>query len=415
MNSFLKELQEKNLIQDISNIEKIENSLKNKMGIYVGFDPSAKSIHLGNFVVINVLLIAKKHRIPTVALIGGATGGIGDPSGKKSERILIDEDTLKKNTEAIKKQIKHFLPDAKIVNNSDFYKNQSFIDFLRDVGKFIQVSYMLSKEIVKNRLESGISFTEFAYSLIQANDFHYLFKNHNVGIQFGGSDQWGNITTGLELIRKRNGENSFSGGFTIKLLLKSDGTKFGKSEQGAIYLDPSLTSPYTMYQFLLNQNDSDLLNLFNFISDLGIKEILEIITKHSENPEKRYGQKMLANNIVNRIHGKNALNEVENISNILFKNGKINDLSKSEVSIIINSFEVNHVNFSNDEKIIDILDRAKIFKSKNEIRKLIEQKGLVVGAEIITDFDQILKDSNLTHGVIFARQGKKKIFIIKKS
>lgn len=411
MHSFIKELNEKNLIENITNIDKIEKSIEQNKGIYIGFDPTAKSIHLGNFVVLNVLLIAQKHNIPIVALIGGATGGIGDPSGKNSERILLDEKTLLKNTKAIERQIKYFLPKAKIINNSDFYEDQSFIDFLRETGKYIQIPYMLGKEIVKNRLESGISFTEFSYSLIQANDFYNLFHNHNVGIQIGGSDQWGNITTGLELIRKKDGEN-FNGGITIKLLLKSDGTKFGKSEGGAIFLDPELTTPYDMYQFIINQNDDDLLNLFNFLSSFEAPEIKKIISEHQKNPKLKYGQNLLAENIIERIHSKKTLNEVKNISNILFVSNDFKSLNKNEVIMIQKSLEKYHYNFNLDQNIIDLLFEAGLYKSKTEIRKLISQKGLIVGNERILDHEVKLKEENITHESLIVKQGKRKIYII---
>lgn len=373
---FLKELEDRNIIQNITNKQKVINALNNNKKIYVGFDPSGSSLHLGNYVVINILNLCKKYDIGYVIIIGGITGMIGDPSGKKVERKLLDVTVVQNNINSLKKQINNLLPNSIILNNADFYVNSSIIDFLRNVGKYINISYLLNKEVIKNRLETGISFTEFAYSLIQANDFYVLFHNYDVAIEIGGSDQWGNITIGIDYINKKDNiaeNDSIVCGITFKLLLKSDGTKFGKTENGAIYLDENMTSPYTMYQFLLNQQDDDAYTLLSFLTTYSISEINDIIEEAKKNPKARIAQKKLAENIISNIYSKELFDNLVDLSSIIFKSD-VKKITINDINLLRNDFPIIYYDFKNDDNISDILIASKIFNSKNEIRYFFRLK-----------------------------------------
>ncbi len=416
-NLFIQELLDRNIIQDITNKEKVINALNKDRKLYVGFDPSANSLHLGNFVIINILSLCIKYDIKFVIIIGGMTGQIGDPSGKKEERKLLDTNQVLKNIEGIKTQLQNLLPNAKIINNADFYKNKTIIDFLRDIGKYVNISYLLNKEIIKSRLETGISFTEFSYSLIQANDFYELHHNEDVDVEVGGSDQWGNITIGIDFINKKDmipEAQSTLSGLTVKLLLKSDGTKFGKSEKGAIYLSEHLTSAYTMYQFLINQSDADALNLLNFLTNYSINEIQEIITIHQEKPFVRFAQKKLAQNLVSRIHSMQTFEKVKQLSEMIFKNDW-NNLTLKDIEMIKNDFPIIKQDFNQGELIVDLLTKAKIFKSKNEAKTLINQGGISINGIKVNDVNLKLdKEFIKFNKYIFIKKGKQEIQIIEK-
>lgn len=414
---FINELKNRDLIQNITNEKKVINALNNDKALYVGFDPSAISLHLGNYVIINILNLCEKYQIKYVCIVGGITGQIGDPSGKKSERVLLNKDTVKANVNGITKQLSTLLKNPLIINNETFYEHKSIIDFLRDVGKYINISYLLNKEIIKNRLETGISFTEFSYSLIQANDFYMLYKNHNVCVEVGGSDQWGNITIGIDYINKKDNlaeATSAVAGFTLKLLLKSDGTKFGKSEKGAVYLSNKLTSAYSMYQFLINQNDDDCNRLLNYLTNYSIDEIKSIIEESNLNKSQRIAQNKLAQNLVSRIHGNETYLKIKALSSMIFKND-VKNFTLEDIDLIKNDFAINKVDFNLNDNLVDILMKANIFKSKGELRKLIEQNGLSINGDKVKDFDKkISSDDLVLNKYLFIKKGKQEISIIEK-
>jgi tyrosyl-tRNA synthetase len=304
-NNLLEILKNRGVLSNVTSEEKFLEILSDKPVAYVGFDPTSDSLHLGNYVQVNISNLIRKFGVEVIPVIGGATGSIGDPSGKSSERNLLSNDELKSNVKSISIQLKKIYgSDIKIINNFDFYSSMSFLDFLRDVGKNFSINYMLEKESIKNRLESGISYTEFSYLVLQAYDFYYLNLNQKVNIQIGGSDQYGNITSGLELIRKKNSDTK-AVGLTFNLLTNSSGKKFGKSEKGAIFLSKNKTSVYQMYQYFLNIADEDLKKMFCFLTCLDISEIDNIMQKHLQSPRDRLGQKELSKILISTIHSYN--------------------------------------------------------------------------------------------------------------
>lgn len=408
---FLNELKERGLINNVTNEEKIKDFFKKKdKALYVGFDPTAISLQMGNYVMICLLKRFKMNGFKTIAVLGGATGMIGDPSGKSAERVLLTPEVLKKNCENIKKQLTE-LSGAEIFDNYNIYKDMNVLDFLRDIGKSVNVNHILEKEIVKKRLEYGLSFTEFSYSVIQGYDFYYLHKNHNVSLQLGGSDQWANITAGIDYIRKHYGENHTSCGMTINLLLKSDGTKFGKSESGAIYLDKNLTSPYTMYQFFINVADNDVENLYKYFSFKSLDEIKNIINDHKKEPFKRNAQKLLAEEIVSTIHGKKGYEDALKISNAIFKN-ELDTLTNEELKQAFQSVP----SYSTDKteiNLVDLLVESKICESKRAARELIDGKSIHVNNKNIIDKEfMVTKKDSYNNEFTIIRKGKKNYFLI---
>ena len=410
----LKELKWRGIINNITDEEKLVNLLNSDKdyGIYCGFDPSFKSLHLGNYVMIRILKIFKKYGVKTIAVIGGATGMIGDPSGKSEERNLLDIDTVLNNIKCVEIQLKKYTNADIIFNNADIWINMNIVTFLRDIGKNFNVNTMLEKDIVKNRLETGISYSEFTYSILQSYDWVELYKKYNIAIQCGGSDQWGNLTAGTNLFRKLYGENHNAVGLTINLLLKSDGKKFGKSEKGAIYFDKDITSVYQMYQFLINQADNDLEKLFKFFTDFNENEINEILKKHFENPKLRYGQNCLADAIVNDIHGKEELMNAKKISKLMFEE-KYNELTINELDDVFKNYDVSEIELKN-ENIVDFLKNTNTILSNREIRTLIEQKGLKINGNIVESFDLII-DQNLfiNKKYLLIKKGKKNFYVFK--
>ncbi|NCA95920.1 MAG: tyrosine--tRNA ligase, partial [Methanomicrobia archaeon] len=319
----LDDLNWRGLIKDFSNENEIRELLSTPQTIYCGFDPSAVSMHIGNFVMISILMRLQQAGHRVIGVVGGATGMIGDPSGKSKERNLLDDETLFGNTEGIRKQLSRFL-DLKdpskgfIVNNYDWLGKMGYLQFLRDYGKYFSVNYMLAKDVVASRMESGISYTEFSYMLLQSVDFLTLHRNYGCNIQIGGSDQWGNLTAGLELIRKLEGADAKAGVMTAHLITKSDGSKFGKSEEGALYLDPKLTSPYKLYQYFYNVSDEDAVRYLKVFTFLSHEEINAIVSDHLANPGARIGQKALAKEIVKTVHSlEDALDAIQ-MSEVLF-------------------------------------------------------------------------------------------------
>ncbi len=356
---------------------------------YVGFDPTADSLHIGNLVPITQLMHFQRAGHIPMALVGGATGMVGDPSGKSDERKLLDVATIEHNISCQKKQLEKFIEfgeggnKAKMVNNYDWFKNWSFLDFIRDVGKHITVSYMMGKDSVKNRLESGgLSFTEFSYQLVQGYDFLHLYKNEGCKLQMGGSDQWGNITTGTELIRRMAGGEGYA--LTAPLITKADGTKFGKSEGGNVWLDPTKTSPYKFYQFWLNVADEDAVRFIKIYSLKNREEIEALISQHSGQEHLRLLQKELAAEMTVRVHSENDLEMALKATQIFFGNGSAEDLKALDESTLaaaadgMERFEVPKSALIEGIAVLDLLAiQTQIFPSKSEARKMLQANGLV--------------------------------------
>lgn len=393
---------------------------------YAGFDPTADSLHIGNLVPMTLLYWLQKAGHKPIALVGGATGMVGDPSGKSAERKLLDDETLQHNLNCQKKQLMQFLDfqngenKAEMVNNFDWFKGISFLDFLRDVGKHITVSYMMSKDSVKNRLENaGISFTEFSYQLIQGFDYYYLYEKHNCKLQVGGSDQWGNITTGTELIRRKASGEAYA--LTAPLITKSDGTKFGKSEGGNIWLDPKRTSPYRFYQFWLNIADDDAVRFIKIYSVKSKSEIEEAINEHTGNEHLRGLQKLLAEEMTTRIHSAQDCENAKVLTEVFFGKGTKEQLLTLNADDLesaldgMDTFEVERTVFSNGVGIMDLLAvHTQISTSKGEAKKLIQSNGFSLNKEKCTDENLIVNSSFLlSDKYILAQKGKKNYFVIK--
>lgn len=420
--SFIEELKWRGILQDI--MPGTEELLsKEIVKGYIGFDPTADSLGIGNMAQVMTLLHFQKAGHKPIALVGGATGMVGDPSGKSQERNLLDEDTLQNNLAGQRKQLEKFLDfncgvnAAEIVNNYDWFKNFSFLEFIRDAGKFITVNYMLAKDSVQNRLENGMSFTEFSYQLIQGYDFYYLWKNQGVKLQMGGSDQWGNIVTGTELIRKKDGGEAFA--LTTQLIKKSDGTKFGKTEGGNIWLDKNKTSPYKFYQFWLNASDDDAANYIKIFTLKTKEEIDAILAEHASEPHLRKLQKALAEDITVRVHSIEDLQKAIDASNILFGQSTTEQLqSLSEQDILdvfegVQMFEVSK-NIVESSDIVSLLaEHTQVFPSKGEARKNIEANAVSINKEKVVLITKIDSSQLLNGKFLIAQKGKKNYFLIK--
>lgn len=422
--NLIEELRWRGMIQDI--MPGTEEQLKKEMTTaYIGFDPTAESLHIGSLVPILLLVHLQNAGHKPIALVGGATGMIGDPSGKSDERNLLDETTLNRNIAGVKKQLEQFLnfdnnlPNAaEMANNYDWFKTISFIDFLRDTGKHITVNYMMAKDSVKKRIEGevGLSYTEFAYQLMQGYDFYWLYKNKNCKLQMGGSDQWGNITTGTELVRRKAGGEAFA--FTCPLIKKADGGKFGKTEKGNIWLDAQRTTPYQFYQFWLNASDEDAetwIKIFTFLSKENIEQIL---TAHKTDAAQRLLQKKLAEEITSFVHGKEELEKAIETTAKLFS-----DLTAPAEALSIEDLEsmegVVTCEFAADKLIagIDItslLTETNILPSKGEARKLIQGGGVSVNRKKIDNAQLIIDKSFLLHNTyVLVQKGKKNYYLVK--
>jgi tyrosyl-tRNA synthetase len=422
--NFVEELKWRGMLHDIMpGTEELLN--KELVKGYIGFDPTADSLGVGNLVQVMTLLHFQNAGHKPIALVGGATGMVGDPSGKSAERNLLSEDLLQHNLVAQRKQLEKFLDfncgesSAEIVNNYDWFKNFSFLEFIRDVGKHITVNYMMSKDSVQKRLESGISFTEFSYQLVQGYDFYYLWKNRGVKLQLGGSDQWGNIVTGTELIRRKEGGEAYA--LTTPLIKKADGTKFGKTEVGNIWLDAERTSPYAFYQFWLNASDEDVKNYIRIFSLKRKEEIEAIAAEHALAPHLRALQKALAKEITVRVHSEDDYNTAVNASEILFGNATADALKALDEKLILNVFEgVPQFEVSKDQlfagiPVIDLLaEKTGVFPSKGEARKMIQAGGVALNKNKISDINQVINtESLLQNRYILAQKGKKNYFLIK--
>ena len=416
MKNFVGELKWRGLIHDIT--PKTEDYLlKNSTAGYIGFDPTADSLHIGNLVQIMTLVHFQKCGHTPIILIGGATGMIGDPSGKSKERSFLDEEILINNQRKIKKQFEKFLNfsgnnSAYIVNNKTWFEDFNILEFLRKVGKHISVNYMMAKDSVKNRLETGISFTEFSYQLIQGYDFYWLWKNKDVRIQFGGSDQWGNILTGNELIRRIDGGESFA--LTTPLITKSDGGKFGKTEEGNVWLDETKTSPYKFYQFWINVSDEDAKIFIKIFTQKSKEEIDILISDHNKEPHLRILQNALAEEITEIVHNKEKLNIAKSTSNVLFGKFKKDDFEKLEENVMdslstaVPCVKINKEDLSRDFKtLLTETTNFEIFKSKSELIRLIKNNGLSINKEKISDDNYKLSDNLKFNKYILLQKGKK--------
>jgi len=423
--NFIEELKWRGILNDVMpGTEDLLN--KEVVTGYIGFDPTADSLHVGSLAQIMTLLRFQLAGHKPLALVGGATGMVGDPSGKSAERNLLDATTLNKNVEGIKKQLSQFLDfncgdnSAELVNNYDWFKNYSFLDFIRDAGKHITVNYMMAKDSVKNRINGdlGMSFTEFSYQLIQGYDFYYLWKERNCKIQMGGSDQWGNITTGTEFIRRKASGEAFA--LTTQLIKKSDGTKFGKSEGGNIWLDREKTSPYKFYQFWLNVSDDDAKTYVRFFTLLSKSEIEELEAKHAAAPHERHLQKALAKEITIRVHSEADYLQAIETAEFLFKS-KAEDVINLNADAFekmlggIDTFEVIKEDVAYGINVVDLLvDKAPVFPSKTEARKMISGNAISINKTKIADVNAVLNlDSFNSCKYLLVSKGKKENYLIK--
>ena len=415
MENIIEELNWRGLIQEYSNEEKMKELLSTKQTIYCGFDPSASSMHVGNFVMISILMRLQRAGHKVIAVVGGATGMIGDPSGKSKERNLQGKETLQKNTESIRAQLERFIdltdPEkGAIVNNYDWLGNISFLDYLRDYGKYFPINYMLSKDIIASRLEAGISFTEFSYMTLQSVDFLTLHQKYGCNIQIGGNDQWGNLTAGLELIRKVEGNDVNVGVMTAHLLTRADGKKFGKSEDGALFLDPKLTSPYKLYQYFINTTDEDAIRYLKVFSFKSREEIITIEKEHLANPGARIGQKALAADIVETIHGKEGLEEALKVTQAFFS-GDVKNLTEEQIENVLGGGNV--VELDSSLPLEDLLILIKAASSKREAREFIAGNSVLVNGDKVNSNIEVSKENALFNKYTIIRRGKKNYFLVK--
>jgi tyrosyl-tRNA synthetase len=420
--NLIQDLQDRNLIQDIMP-GTAEQLNKEMTSAYIGFDPTADSLHVGSLLPITLLMRLQRAGHKPIALVGGATGMIGDPSGKSAERNLLDVPTIQKNCEGIKKQLSQFLnfdpsaPNAaELVNNYEWFESFSFLEFIRDIGKHISVNYMMSKDSVQKRLETGISFTEFTYQLIQGFDFYYLRKNKNVKLQMGGADQWGNIVTGTELIRRKEAGDAFA--FTCKLITKSDGTKFGKSEGCNIWLDPAKTSPYQFYQFWLKLSDADVVNMAFVFSFKEVAAIKELVAQQEAAPHLRILQKELAKEMTILVHGEAAYEFALKASEILFAPTTLETLQSLSEAQLLDVLEgvpqVQGVMAELEQglDLITFMADQKIVNSKGDARKLIQNGGVAINKQKVgVEQTQINTSDLLNQKYLLIQKGKSNYYL----
>ena len=422
--NLIEELRWRGMIQDI--MPGTEEQLKKEITSgYIGFDPTSDSLHIGSLVPILLLLHLQKAGHKPIALLGGATGMVGDPSGKSQERNLLDEESLQKNLEGVKKQLKKFLDfdsgkttSAELVNNYDWFKKMNLLEFIRDFGKHITVNYMMSKDSVRKRIdsESGISFTEFTYQLIQGYDFYWLYQNKNCKLQMGGSDQWGNITTGNELIRKKTSNEAFA--FTCPLITKSDGGKFGKTESGNIWLDGEKTTPYQFYQFWLNAADADAEKWIKIFTFLGKKEIDDLLNLHYADAGKRILQKKLAEEVTIFVHGKEEFEKALQTTGKLFseQNTSVNDLTVQDLEEMegIIKIDISKNQLKGGVDIVSFLANTNILPSKGEARKMVQNGGISINKTKVGSLQFTVNDSLLLHKqYLLIQKGKKNYYLAK--
>ncbi|WP_185861234.1 tyrosine--tRNA ligase [Blattabacterium cuenoti] len=422
MNDIMNELYWRGLIKN--KVPGIENLLKKPTTMYIGFDPTSDSLHLGNLLPIIMLIHFQKKGHKSLALIGEATGFIGDPSGKKDKRIFLSKEILQKNTESIKNQIlkllKFYSEKIELLNNYDWIQNIYFIDFIREIGKHFPINYMISKDSVKKRIhnqKNGISFTEFSYSLIQGYDFLYLNQVKNCQLQIGGSDQWGNITTGIELIRKKTGKKAY--GITFPLIIKPNGIKFGKSDKGKnIWLNEKKTSPYKFYQFWMNISDVEIEKYMRIYTFFSKEEIEDLILQHRKHPNKRLLQRKLANEITEWVHGKKISKKIMEITNVLFEKRNESYQSLDDKILISIYNHIPHMVISCEEFekgifLLDILKKSSFFSSKSEVNRALKVNSIHLNKILIKENILITKKNIIGKKYILFQFGKKEFFIIK--
>jgi len=423
--NFIEELKWRGMLHDVMpGTEELLN--KQVTRGYIGFDPTADSLHVGHLTQIMTLIHFQRSGHQPVALVGGATGMVGDPSGKSDERNLLSEDILRHNEDCLKKQLSHFLDfnagenGAILVNNYDWFKGITFLDFIRDIGKHITVNYMMAKDSVKKRLEgdTGMSFTEFTYQLVQGYDFYYLWKNLNCQVQMGGSDQWGNIVTGTELIRRKDAGEAYA--MTTQLIKKADGTKFGKTESGAVWLDRKKTSPYKFYQFWLNASDSDAATWIYIFTLLTKEEIESLKEEHAKAPHLRILQKALAKEITIRTHSEADYNTAVEASNILFGNAtdeafaQLDEETFLDIFSGVPQFTIAKTDLENGLNVVELLaEKAAVFPSKGEARKMIAGGGVSINkTKVENDAETISINHLINNKFLIAQKGKKNYFLI---
>lgn len=423
MKDFIEELSWRGMIHD--KMPGVEDQLNEMTSAYIGFDPTADSLHIGNLVQIMTLVHFQRCGHKPVALVGGATGMVGDPSGKSAERNLLDEATLNHNLSRVRSQLEKFLDfegknAAEVVNNYDWFKDLGFLEFIREVGKHITVNYMMSKDSVQNRLETGLSFTEFSYQLVQGFDFYYLWKNKNVKLQLGGSDQWGNIVTGTELIRRKGQGEAFA--ITTPLITKADGSKFGKTEGGNVWLDPEKTSPYKFYQYWINASDEDVEKYIRIFSIREKDEIEQLISEHREAPHMRLLQKTLAEEITTRVHSKEELETAIKASSILFGKSATDELETLDEKTLLQVLEgvpqaeIARSELDQTSDVTTLLSETTdgmIFPSKGEARRMIKGGGVSINKQKLSSPDQEPHFNLLQGKYLLAQRGKKTYFLIK--
>ncbi len=423
--NFVEELKWRGMLHEIMPGTE-EQLLKESTLGYIGFDPTANSLHIGNLVQIMTLVHFQRCGHKPFALVGGATGMVGDPSGKSAERNLLSEDVLQHNVACVKSQLEKFLDfsavnnAAELVNNYDWFKEYRFLDFIRDVGKHISINYMLAKDSVQKRLETGLSFTEFSYQLVQGYDFYWLNQHKNCKLQMGGSDQWGNIVTGTELIRRKGGGEAYA--LTTPLITKSDGTKFGKSEGGNVWLDPKKTSAYKFYQYWLNVSDEDAERFIKIFTLLDKPAIESLVAEHQQAPHQRKLQMELAKSITITVHSEADYQTAVKASNILFGQSTTEDLQSLDTDTLLSVFEgvpqvtINKEDYTKCETITDLLSvvtEGKIFVSKSEARKMIQGGGVSINKIKVEDVNA-KPEFNLLQGLyLLAQKGKKNYYLIK--
>jgi len=418
MMNIFDELKARGLIFQTTDEEELRKALtEGQVSYYVGYDPTADSLHLGNLVLILTMRRLQLAGHKPYALVGGATGLIGDPSFKDDERSLQTKDTVLEWSGKIRSQLERFLDfeqgdnKAEMTNNYDWFENLSFIDFLRDVGKYFTVNYMMSKESVKRRIETGISYTEFAYQIMQGYDFYELNKRHGVTLQLGGSDQWGNMTAGTELLRRKAETSGHV--ITLPLITDSTGKKFGKSEGNAIWLDADKTSPYEMYQFWLNVDDEDAVKMLKIFTFLSLDEIAEIEKQFNEARHERLAQKVLAKEVVTLVHGEAAYENAVKVSGILFGGGSLKELDAKSIQTGMKDVPRYDIKADDDLKLIELLITAGIEQSKRQAREDITNGAIYINGERVQDLDYVLSDSDKIDGQLTViRRGKKKNFIL---
>ena len=408
--NIIDDLERRGLLDNFSDEERVKKLFDTPQTVYCGFDPSAKSLQLGNFIMINILQRLQKAGHRVIAMLGGATGMIGDPSGKKSERKFLTPDQVMENAECIRNQLAKYIDTSDpekvlIINNYDWWSKTNVLSYLRDYGKNFQIGYMLAKDIVRSRLEVGISYAEFSYMILQAGDFDHLYQDYHCTMQFGGGDQWGNLTTALDFVKKKEGSDCGAEVFSFKLITDSQGKKFGKSESGALYLDPTMTTPYHIYQYFMNVSDADVLKYLYIFDDRPVEEIDEIYRKHLEHPELRFGQKELSRVIVTKLHGEEVAAECEKMSVALFTDS-FTGLSEQGLRDLTEGLVV--LPCESEISLLDALISTKLASSKREAREFISNGAVKVNGEKINDLSFVIrKENSLQGGYIFLKRGKK--------